>query len=1130
MGELTEKHRPIMAGIAIKRLGAASGPGAGDVVTYGTLTAVARRKSDQKNVLVTNLHVVSKKGAAEFYRLDGNESIYQFDASDANKVGTVYVENDKNSWLSTDPSDATTTIADLAALLVKDAGTNTEIATYLGVHLHDSTDAHALRPIVQPVKEPGVNMDLTYIGARAGAGPVTVADPSTTCGYDEQAVDKETGLPITVSFSYPNVVHIDRRTHRGFTGDSGSPLLWEDPDGNYHLCCINFTSALDENDEKDPNYSYAIRASLAERELGVTFGVKAPIAVPGEPGTVRPGRRFRLDGSGSEAKEPGAQVTGYKWEELFGDDSASADFSSTTYRDFTAPSIAGDYQYKLTVEDTNKARHSATVTIAVTEPPVVQFSARPSPNVRPGQEVQLSGDGSYDPEGGPLTYSWKQIIPADLDQMVGVELRDRNLQVATFTAPNIVANLIFEVTVADVKGSTTTARITVNVNTPPVAKPGHNRVVNINSPVTLVGAAEDLDTGHVKAMTYAWSVTSAPSDNAGSSASSTTGTPSSKVMLATPVENGKPQPHKGTFTPTVTGDYVFTLTVTDPGRLSHSDTMKVKAVRESENLLPTNVSALPGYRSIDISWNSVSIATGYEVQVGEVEDGGEIGYKSYTTTALTHRVENLADGTRYYYRVRMTNADGVGPWSAVASVVTSTPANRIPVANAGADQTVEAGASVTLDGSASSDRDGDTLTYSWKQRSGPTVTLSGADTVRATFTAPSSAAKLRFRLTVTDEHGSRDRNAVIITVTAPTSEPTPEPTPPPPTDPPPPPPPCTWTDTGETRNSAFSEWVDADETRNRVLGDWTDKGNMRENQVLLILEKEQTRTITWEKKQTRIHTWEKKQECVSHGSTETRWVDASSTQPRWLAQSRTETRWVACAWEDVSPAETRNREVGIWTDTGNTREDDINLVYEKEQTRTITWEKKQQCTGGGDTSYQWVNASDTETQWVVIPEECSSWKDTGQTRVSSYGTYSRTGRRRGSGANRECEESRTNQRQKEQSCTTNAPYNNTRKRWVSTTSATQARWVSCPDPDPDPPPPPPCGPWGDTGSRRVKSYGSWSDTGQRHYDDIEDRYYKEQERTLTWEKQQKRTSQSGNSSQTRWVNDGTSTETRWVAA
>ena len=49
--------------------------------------------------------------------------------------------------------------------------------------------------------------------------------------------------------------------------------------------------------------------------------------------------------------------------------------------------------------------------------------------------------------------------------------------------------------------------------------------------------------------------------------------------------------------------------------------------------------------------------------------------------------------------------------------------NPPPTANAGPDQTVEEGVLVTLDGSASTDLN-DTLSYSWAQHSGPTVTLS----------------------------------------------------------------------------------------------------------------------------------------------------------------------------------------------------------------------------------------------------------------------------------------------------------------------------------------------------------------------------------------------------------------------
>ena len=98
--------------------------------------------------------------------------------------------------------------------------------------------------------------------------------------------------------------------------------------------------------------------------------------------------------------------------------------------------------------------------------------------------------------------------------------------------------------------------------------------------------------------------------------------------------------------------------------------------------------------------------------------------------------------------------------------ITVTPANRAPTANAGTDQTVSSGASVTLDGSGSSDPDtGDTLTYSWSQTSGTTVSLTGTTTASPTFTAPTVTAStsLVFTLTVSDGTASAT-DTVTITV------------------------------------------------------------------------------------------------------------------------------------------------------------------------------------------------------------------------------------------------------------------------------------------------------------------------------------------------------------------------------
>ena len=87
-----------------------------------------------------------------------------------------------------------------------------------------------------------------------------------------------------------------------------------------------------------------------------------------------------------------------------------------------------------------------------------------------------------------------------------------------------------------------------------------------------------------------------------------------------------------------------------------------------------------------------------------------------------------------------------------------------PVASAGADVEVDPGASVTLDGSGSTDPDGDALAYAWERASGAAVTLSGADTAQAAFTAPVEPGELVFRLTVTDPGGLTGSDEVTVTV------------------------------------------------------------------------------------------------------------------------------------------------------------------------------------------------------------------------------------------------------------------------------------------------------------------------------------------------------------------------------
>ena len=105
--------------------------------------------------------------------------------------------------------------------------------------------------------------------------------------------------------------------------------------------------------------------------------------------------------------------------------------------------------------------------------------------------------------------------------------------------------------------------------------------------------------------------------------------------------------------------------------------------------------------------------------------------------------------------------EGVSAWVEA----TGTPANNLPVANAGLDRTADFGVTVTLQGSGT-DLDGDMLTYLWQQidTGAPTVTLSSSTVARPTFPAPVTPTTLKFQLTVTDTHQGIGTDIVTITV------------------------------------------------------------------------------------------------------------------------------------------------------------------------------------------------------------------------------------------------------------------------------------------------------------------------------------------------------------------------------
>lgn len=96
---------------------------------------------------------------------------------------------------------------------------------------------------------------------------------------------------------------------------------------------------------------------------------------------------------------------------------------------------------------------------------------------------------------------------------------------------------------------------------------------------------------------------------------------------------------------------------------------------------------------------------------------------------------------------------------------TGQPANRAPIARAGANKSVIGPAEVYLDGSKSTDPEGENLTFKWTQTAGPKVAISAANTATASLRLPevNTDTMYTFSLMVTDPQGLSQSDDVVIT-------------------------------------------------------------------------------------------------------------------------------------------------------------------------------------------------------------------------------------------------------------------------------------------------------------------------------------------------------------------------------
>jgi K319L-like, PKD domain/Putative Ig domain len=506
------------------------------------------------------------------------------------------------------------------------------------------------------------------------------------------------------------------------------------------------------------------RLSIAD-QVGVALNTVAnnvPVANAGPDQTVEEQAFVTLSGTGTDADN---DTLTYTWTQDSGTTVTLAG-SNTAMPTFTAPEVpAGqnnaDLIFKLLVHDGFSDSVPSYVTVHVdntNDPPQAVAKASVLPNPPMGGTVSVNGidvvtlDGTNSGDqnlGDVLTYSWTELSNS-------ITITNPNTPTAHFTAPNVPASYTFKLTVSDGEFSSESYVIVAvaHVNHAPMADAGSDQTVPEGTLVGLNGSNSGDEDGDT--LSYSWHQTGG------------TGVTLSDDHTSAP-----------SFTAPNVGpageDLTFELTVND-GHVSTSDTVTISVTyvnqppvadagppqTPDENAVVT----LDGSASTDPDGNPL---TYFWEQIGgshTVALSSQTAEKpTFTAPEVTLAEDDIV--------MQLTVDDGYGGTSSDTVTIHIQNVNHPPVADAGANFSVQWGHLVDLSGSNSYDPDSEetpALTYQWTAPAG--VTLSGADTATPSFTAPTAPGPmyegeqiLTFTLTVTDPNDAQHEDTIDVMVT-----------------------------------------------------------------------------------------------------------------------------------------------------------------------------------------------------------------------------------------------------------------------------------------------------------------------------------------------------------------------------
>ena len=465
----------------------------------------------------------------------------------------------------------------------------------------------------------------------------------------------------------------------------------------------------------------------------------APVANAG-PNQAQPALTLvLLDGTASSDAD--GTISRYSWLQESGP-SVTLNGKTIATPTFSMPNVAvgTTFVFSLTVWDNNDLAATDLVQIttsAITQPPVANAGLDMTYSTNQSGIV-LNGVGSTDPDGTIFQYDWVQLSGATV-----ILMSDQVTPTATFTSPATPGTLTFELTVTDDGGLTATDQVVIEITQPVTI----NLTANPN-PATR-GATVTLDaTGSIDPdgtiVSYAWTQSAGP-------AVTLSGNNTALASFTAPV---------------LALDTVFTfdIAITDSAGLTVTGSISVTVLGNQPPQVNAGIDqTVNELDNVTLTGSATDPEAGVLTYLWTQTTGPAVTLTNANTASTSFTAPAVTATTTLGFLLTVTDDEGGVATDAINVTVNNV--NVVPTANAGPDQTVNETTPVTLAGSGT-DTDGTIVSYAWVQTAGPVVTLTGANTASASFTAPSVTADttFTFQLTVTDNDGGTGTDLVNVIV------------------------------------------------------------------------------------------------------------------------------------------------------------------------------------------------------------------------------------------------------------------------------------------------------------------------------------------------------------------------------